>query len=372
MQRLTKCRASTLALMDGTMFEDAMKLDLPHVTREKLPSGKYRYRFRINRSAKKITIQGEPGSPEFVAEYHRILHNENADAPAVRGSVSWLVGLYLIEMLRLVKHDEIKPLTERQRRSFLTRLANEHGHRDVLRMDDRAIKALMNKYTPATGNNFLKSVKAMFRWAVEERLVPTNPAADVKKRRSNSEGFRAWTVEELSQFLSYHGKDSQAYLACMLFAFTAVRRGDAVRLGRFGLGNKGGVQTLSWTQEKSGFAPRSRVTIPVMPPLLAAINGPAAGEDTFLITSFGKPYSKYGFGSKFSGWRKEAGLPDGLAAHGIRKAAGTIMAEFGCTDKEIAAVLGHADTATAHIYTAQADSWKLASNAFEKLKSFSL
>ena len=349
-----------------------MLLNLPHVSCEKMPSGKLRYRFRINRHAKKITIPGTPGSPEFREHYERILRHQSGNAPGEGGSIKWLVSLYLVEMVRMVKHEEIKPLTERQRRSFLTRLAGDHGHRDALRMDARAIKSLMNHYKPATGNNFLKSVKAMFVWAVEENLVPTNPAAEVEKRKSNSEGFRTWTIEELRQFLTYHGKDSQAYLACMIFAFTAVRRGDAVRLGRFGLGNKGGVKTLSWVQEKSGFSPRSRVTVPVMPPLLAAINGPAAGEDTFLVTSHGKPYSKYGFGSKFSGWRKEAGLPDGLAAHGIRKAAGTIMAEFGCSDKEIAAVLGHADTATAHIYTAQADSWKLAENAFEKLKDFSL
>jgi hypothetical protein len=40
--------------------------------------------------------------------------------------------------------------------------------------------------------------------------------------------------------------------------------------------------------------------------------------------------------------------------------------------KEIAAVLEHADSVTAHICTAQADSWKLASNVLEKLRDFSL
>lgn len=85
-----------------------------------------------------------------------------------------------------------------------------------------------------------------------------------------------------------------------------------------------------------------------------------------LVTHFGKAYTAAGFGNWFRALADAAGCP-GLSAHGLRKATATRLAEIGCDDKEIAAVLGHRSGAVASIYTRAADQKLLARSAMRKL-----
>lgn len=67
---------------------------LPYVTEERLPSGATRYRFR--RGTLRVTLNGEPGSREFLAHYSALRDGvPKVKSTAIKGSVSWLVGLYL-------------------------------------------------------------------------------------------------------------------------------------------------------------------------------------------------------------------------------------------------------------------------------------
>ncbi|WP_157982004.1 tyrosine-type recombinase/integrase [Oceanicella sp. SM1341] len=86
----------------------------------------------------------------------------------------------------------------------------------------------------------------------------------------------------------------------------------------------------------------------------------------FLVTSFGRPFSVAGLGNKMQEWIADAGL-SGRSAHGVRKAAGALLAEAGCTEHEIMVVLGHANPKTSAIYTRSANRWKLARKAMEKM-----
>jgi len=61
-----------------------------------------------------------------------------------------------------------------------------------------------------------------------------------------------------------------------------------------------------------------------------------------------------------------AGVTKG--AHGLRKAAGGLLAEMGCTENEIRAVLGHADERTTAIYTRSASRRMLAASAMKKME----
>ena len=88
-------------------------------------------------------------------------------------------------------------------------------------------------------------------------------------------------------------------------------------------------------QQKTG----ERVGIPILPPLADAIDG-LTGM-TFLTTAYGQPFTRNGFGN----WFREAARAAGVtkSAHGMRKAAGALLTEMGCTMSEIAAILGHSN-----------------------------
>jgi integrase len=62
----------------------------------------------------------------------------------------------------------------------------------------------------------------------------------------------------------------------------------------------------------------------------------------------------------------EAGLHS-LAAHGLRKAACRRLAEAGCSEKQIAAISGHASLNEVARYTKAADQVRLARDAMTKI-----
>ena len=71
----------------------------------------------------------------------------------------------------------------------------------------------------------------------------------------------------------------------------------------------------------------------------------------------GKPFTAAGFTGWFRDRCREAGLPLGLSAHGLRKAACRQFAEANCTVHQIAAFSGHASLKR---YTKAADQKRLA------------
>ena len=152
-----------------------------------------------------------------------------------------------------------------------------------------------------------------------------------------------------------------------LLIITACRRSDLVLLGPRHIVQIDGRPFISFVQEKTGFLDRNRVQIPMVQPMANAIAATFTGAETFLITDYGKPFSKNGFGNRFKSWCRDAGLPDDLAAHGVRKAIGVILAEAGCSQYEIMSIHGHSDPATSKIYTKSVERRKLAETGFGRL-----
>ncbi|WP_157982193.1 site-specific integrase [Oceanicella sp. SM1341] len=354
-----------------------MRVELPFLFRERRKNGQWRYRFR--RHGKTVTIPGQPGSPEFMRAYDAARGGEPLPAPeadtTLRGSLEWLIGRYLKAM-----EGRLSPSTLKQRTAILSGIALEHGDRDAFGITSRSVRAMLNsrRATPHGANNLLKALKAMYAWTVEAGMADVNPIRDVPKMETSGKGYTPWSAAELQQFLEHHKSGSQAHLAMMLLIFTACRRQDLARLGREHLRVINGVQAISWFQDKTGHP----VDIPVLPPLAAAIDGPAAnrvsiiGRDKalrtpFLVTSFGRPYAVAGLGNKMQQWTKEAGL-SGRSAHGVRKSAGGLLAELGCSEHEIMAVLGHTNPRTSAIYTRSANRWALAVSAMERLRNVNI
>ena len=88
---------------------------------------------------------------------------------------------------------------------------------------------------------------------------------------------------------------------------------------------------------------------------------------TYLVTSFGKPFTAPGFGNLFRDWCNEADLPRGLSAHGLRKAACRRLAEAGCSANQIMAISGHRSMGEAEKYVRAADQVMLAESAMKKV-----
>lgn len=120
---------------------------------------------------------------------------------------------------------------------------------------------------------------------------------------------------------------------------------------------------MSIVQQKTG----QDVHVPLHPELKAAIDSLPFDNLTFLVTAHGKPFSPAGFTNWFRDVAREAGLPDGLSPHGLRKATCRRLAEAGCTPHEIMAISGHRSLAEVTRYTVEAGRKGLAQRAVDRL-----
>ena len=72
----------------------------------------------------------------------------------------------------------------------------------------------------------------VFKWALDEELITTNPARDLSRLPIVGGGDHSWTVEEVAQFEAREPLGTNTRLALALLMSTGVRRSDVVQLGR--------------------------------------------------------------------------------------------------------------------------------------------
>ncbi len=360
-----------------------MRQDLPGLTVENLPSGKRRYRVRVRgERERKLTLPVGPDHPEFHDIYAAARRGEKLlprDKPADRiaiHSVQWLVNLFLAHQEAMVKAGKCSPGTLKQRRLYYEKLCDwpaTYGRAagtpfGELHMDmpQEELLAFRDAHAATSGaaDNMVKAVKALYRWAIERKLTAVNPAVGIAPIHENQGGARPWTVEDLQAFRATHPPGTDAYLALTLFMFTAARVSDVIRLGRDNESVKDGLTWITWKAAKKGALP---VSIPMLPQLYEATRNVRVVGKTYLLSAKGQPWaSTDSFRNRFKDWCVEAGLPD-LSPHGIRKAAGHLLAEAGATQHQIMVIHGHALASTSEIYTRGVARQKLAKDAMALL-----
>lgn len=262
--------------------------------------------------------------------------------------------------------------TRRVRRGILDKLSEAtskpggmpHGQKPYARMEPRHVRAMRDDRadTPEAANNLVKALRQVFAWAVDVGHAQTNPAREVPRIVTGSEGFHTWSMDEVEQFEARHPVGSKARLALALLLFTGVRRSDVVRLGPQMERNG----HLLWTEAKGRNRLVKQRELPILPELRAIIDARPSGHLAYLVTEFGKPFTANGFGNWFRKRCNEAGLPH-CSAHGLRKAGATIAAENGATEHQLMAVYGWESPKQAALYTRKANRKRLAESAMHLL-----
>jgi integrase len=223
--------------------------------------------------------------------------------------------------------------------------------------------------TPFGQRNFLNTLRALFKWAVAEDRVPSDPTIGVTRQRVKTTGYRTWSESDIEEYKRRHHLGTMARLAIELLLATAARRGDAIKLGPQHVEDG----TMTFEQHKTKGDEEALVVIPLHPDFFTALAALPPSNvvrltpiTTFLTTSFGQPFkTSASFGNWFHDRCEEAGLPKGLSAHGLRKATARRLAELGCSEHQIAAVTGHASLT--EVQPKAANRKRLAREAMKKL-----
>ena len=365
--------------------------DLKYLFEETLPSGRTRIRFR--RHGVKVTLRSPPGTDEFMQEYRQALDgitvstppqpHANGREPVGAGSLRWLIEGYY----GWAGFKALDPRTQHVRRLILDRLCEEPaspsnptlvGSLPFAKMEGSHVRELHDRKAekPEAANSLLKALRQVFAWAIIAKHANRNPARDVPYRKTGSQGFHAWTVEEVRQFMVRHPIGTKAHLALGLLLFTGQRRSDVVDFGRQHIRNPEDVapklrklhpgRWLRFTQRKNRRRKPINLTIPIQSDLEDIIAASPCGDLTFLVTQFGKGFTSNGFGNWFKKRCREAGLPL-CSAHGLRKASATIAAENGASDRQLMAMYGWQTSKQATHYTRSANQTRLAASGMSLL-----
>jgi integrase len=321
------------------------------------------FRLYVRHNGRKIRIRERWGTTEFLEAYRLALaettqprakpkHTQRPSAEWLR----WLVERYYLS----AEFKQLDARTQRVRRGILDRVCDKHGTKPYGQMEPRHVRKLRDDKAerPEAANALLKSLRQVFAWGVEAGYCKRNPAADVPYIRRRTEGFYAWTREEVQRYLDHHGCQSKAGRALIFLLFTGAARSDVVKLGRQHCRDG----RIVFKREKTDV----EVDIPILPQLQMAIDATPPGQLTFIVTQFGKPFTANGFGNKMRDWCDQAGLPH-CSSHGLRKAGATIAAENGATAHQLMAIFGWNTVKQAELYTRKADRKRLAGEAMHFL-----
>jgi integrase len=292
------------------------KLRLKYIHAYRDRHGKRRFYCRCP-GRKEIPLPGLPGSAAFMAAYHAALAGEQMSTLTIGASRHTLGSVAAVVAIYLGSSDftNLSPATRRDRRRILERFRETYGEQDFAALTGAHVDKILATFGGAlhAARNLLKALRAMIPVAKRGGFCSGDPTAGLRiEIKPSADGFRTWTEDDIAQFEARWPIGSRERLALGLLLYTGQRRGDVIRLGRQHV--RDGFLTVH--QDKTGAA----VTLPIRHELKAILAGSAIDHLTFLTTATGKPFAPGAFTNWFGCAVRQAGLPLGLSAHGLRKA----------------------------------------------------
>jgi Site-specific recombinase XerD len=319
-----------------------------YVTRETSRHGTVRFYFRIGKG-ERTRLPGTPGSKEFKLAYKAAMAGEKIEPHhvVVARSLRWLVQKYM----ESATWSQLSVATRKQRGLFFKQVVDASGNVDCRAVKARDIRNALErrKNTPALANNFLKSMSALFKWALEHEHINADPTVGVKRLKNQSSGFPVWTLAEVQQFLDHWPIGTRERLAFEILIASGLRRSDVVRAGKQHMADA----ILNMRTMKTN----TPVTVEFSQRVLDLVEKTQTGDLSFVVGKNGRPMTKESFGN----WFREACRAAGIAksAHGLRKFSATLAAEAGATTHQLMAQFGWVTTQQAELYTKGADRARL-------------
>ena len=321
---------------------------LPYLNRQpgRHDNGKVYWYVRVGRGPR-IPIPGEYGTPAFLAAYTAAVGGKKAIPPsrASKGTLRWLVDQWKRSSDWT---QQIEPATRKQRDLFLQQMieaAGDCGIEDITKATVMAGRE-HRQATPHAANNYLKTARALFRWAVDAEHLEANPARDVPFIKVKTKGFPPWNMDEIHRYRNQWPLGTMPRLALELYINTGFRRGDAAAVG--------------WQHVRDGVieieAGKNKVWlhIPILPALAEALDAMGPRKSLhFLTATRGGPFTKEMLGNEFRKWCNAAKVKK--SAHGIRKLAATVIADNGGSEQELQALFGWTTNTMSAIYTREAN-----------------
>lgn len=339
------------------MIAPMATISVKHLEPRRRKDGSVAWYFRVVEDGKprRVRLPGEPNSPEFAAAYQAAMRGEEVARKAGKGWPRGSLGALIDLWKRSADFQGCAPSTRRVRDNALAKIAASAGSEPVAAITRAVIVKGRDRRAdrPEAANEFVKLMRALFRWSLDAGLVDANPARDVPfLKPKNRDGFHTWTDDEIARFEARWPIGTRERLAMDVLLYTGLRASDAIRIGRQHV--RSGEIYLP-AMQKTG----EPILCPIIAPLAESLNAGPVGDLAFLVTTEGRPWScPTSFGNWFRKACRSAGVPG--SAHGLRKAGARIAAERGATEEQLKALYGWRSSKEASRYTRAANRQKMA------------
>jgi integrase len=332
-----------------------------------------RYYYRVGKGPR-VPLAGVPYNAEFLASYQAAAEGRTGVAlPALsRRSLEVRTLSDLIAHYRANNEQFKRNRAGTTKKGYGTRLRaidRAYGECPLVGLTRERVIDFLDDFDdkPGSGLDTHKKFKILIKHAIDIGWMKADPMMGFKRPKGGS--IRAWTEEEVAQFKARWPPGTRQHLAFCMFEFLGQRRSDVHCMRWSDINQRTG--RIKVTQQKTG----SKLEIRIHEDLLYVLDDAHARRgivvglnDAIITTEAGVAFTVAGF----SDWMRDAitaaGLPLDCKPHGLRHLAGVRMAEAGCTDEEMMAVLGHRSASSLRIYTQGAKQRALAERAITKVE----
>lgn len=278
------------------------------------------------------SLQGEPGTPEFIHSYNEAVAQKIAP---LRGTIFSLLQQYQAS-------EDFRGLADSTRRSYIAlikRIEKRFGDFPLSALTDRRSRGIFmawrDEIAASAGRrqaDYAWTVLArVLSWSFNRGLVTANPCErGGRLYRGGGRDEKVWTAADEAAFLKH--APAHLHLPLLLALWTGQRQGDLLRLPWSAYDGT----RIRLRQSKTG----TPISIKVGAPLKEALDAAQKRSTIVLTNSDGKPWTSDGFRASWGKACKAAGIV-GITFHDLRGTAVTRLALVGCTEAEIASITGH-------------------------------
>lgn len=278
-------------------------------------------------------LEGEPGTPEFVASFQAAARSSALARSA--GTVEWLIRQYkesrswtnLAPSTREIGEYDLKACEEKWGATPLKIVENPRSRPGFLKWHDK-----MADTHPKAADAKLGRLARVFAWGVDRGHIKHNPIASFERAYRSNRSELIWLPEHVAAFEAVASPEIR--LAMMLALHTGQRQVDLLSLPWSAWD---GTAVTVRSQSKS----RRLVYVPATRALKAALDAAPRRATTILVAPRGAAWRKRHFHELWTEAFAKSKIADDLHFHDLRGTAVTMLAEAGCTVPEIATITGH-------------------------------
>ncbi|TBN16940.1 integrase [Agrobacterium cavarae] len=291
-------------------------------------------------------LDGEPGSPEFLASIARAVEkSRKRDSGTLAGLMREFEETKQWRKLAASTHSEYRRIFKFWEQKFGTcpypALEDKEFRRDVLKWHDQ-----FSADKPREADNRVTVLARVLSWAAKDGPLKLNVLDSFERAYQGDRSEIIWLPEHVEAFMAVASPEMQ--LAMVLALHTGQRQGD--------------IRTLPWSaydgthislrQSKARRGQREGrlIKIKCTKALKSTLDGLQKRSPLILTTKTGRAFQKRYLAEQWEATTKEAGLNTvevegsesvGLHFHDLRGTTVTMLFQAGCNLGEIVSVTGH-------------------------------